>query len=52
MTLHEISIQIQLKRNGVQISGNSTENMFVNMVLECFFIKKFKNMPFYSSFYS
>jgi hypothetical protein len=36
MTLHAISIQIQLKRNGVQIGGNSIENMFVNMVLEFF----------------
>jgi hypothetical protein len=42
MTLNGISIQIQfnsiqLKRNGVQIVGNNIENMFVNMVLECFF---------------
>jgi len=38
MALHAISIQIQFKRNGVQIGGNSIENMFGNMVLE-FFLK-------------
>jgi hypothetical protein len=36
MTLHTISIQIQLKINGVQICGNSFENMVLNMMLECF----------------
>ncbi len=40
MTLHAISIQIQLNRNGVQIGGKSIENMFVNNVLECFLKKQ------------
>ncbi len=30
------TIQIQFKRNGVQIGGNGIEKMFVNMVLDFF----------------
>jgi hypothetical protein len=46
------TIQIQFKRNGVQIGGNGIEKMFVNMVLDFFKRHNFKNMSFYSSFYS
>ncbi len=34
------SIQIQLKRNGIQIGGEGIENIFMNMMLKKKFLKR------------
>ncbi len=38
--LIQIQIQIQSKRNGIQIAGEGIENLYMNMVLEKQILKR------------